>query len=150
MSGSDLLELQQTLYTSANPTRRWLHCVRRDWVLERIRQTAVGDGRALEIGPGSGVYLPFLAEQFESVTATDIEKEFLANVGQLAQSIGGISAVEDDITSSRLPSGHFDLVLCSEVIEHVIDRSARVRHPKFRWRGLVNHLKPHHRWPARP
>lgn len=125
MSGFDLLELQQTLYTSANPTRRWLHCVRRDWVLERIRQTAVGGGRALEIGPGSGVYLPFLAQQFESVTATDIEKEFLANVRQLAQSIGGISVVEDDITSSRLPSGHFDLVLCSEVIEH-IENSDRV------------------------
>ena len=33
-----LLELQQTLYASKNPTRRWLHCIRRDWIFDAIQR----------------------------------------------------------------------------------------------------------------
>lgn len=119
MSEPRLLDLQKTLYASRNPTRRWLHTVRRDWVLERISRIATGTGRALEIGPGSGLYLPDLADRFSSVTGSDIENAFLSNARDLALTIDNISAVEDDITSTALPSGGFDLILCTEVIEHI-------------------------------
>lgn len=118
---SELLALQQTLYSSRNPTRRWLHLSRRDHIVRALRRAADAGRtrRALEIGPGSGVYLPVLAELFDEVVAADVEEDFLAHARQLAQSHRNLVPVADDITDSKLPRGSFDLVLCSEVIEHI-------------------------------
>jgi 2-polyprenyl-3-methyl-5-hydroxy-6-metoxy-1,4-benzoquinol methylase len=128
MSGvtSELLALQQTLYTSANPTRRWLHCSRRDWIFAAIERAAAGAGaagrgRAIEIGPGSGLYLPVLARHYGEVLATDIERSFLDQAESIAREHPNVRTMVDDLTASALPSEHFDLVLCSEVIEHVPD-----------------------------
>jgi 2-polyprenyl-3-methyl-5-hydroxy-6-metoxy-1,4-benzoquinol methylase len=118
---AELLALQETLYTSRNPTRRWLHRTRLERI-ERMLRRAAADGptgRALEVGPGSGVYLPTLAELFEEVVAADVEEEFLENARRLARIHRNLVPVADDITDSRLPAGSFDFVLCSEVIEHI-------------------------------
>ena len=125
-SGAELLGLQQTLYTSRNPTRRWLHCSRRDWVMHTLRRVRAegpqnATTRALEVGPGSGVYLPMLATLFDEVLATDIERCFLDHAEALAATHPNIRATVDDITDSRLPDASFDVVLCSEVIEHLPD-----------------------------
>ena len=123
-SDEELLALQRTLYESGNPTRRWLHTTRRDWILERIANLGKGAGRALEVGPGSGVYLPALAEVAEEVVAADIETAYLAQAETLSQQIGHLHCVQDDITDTRLPPGNFDLILCTEVIEHIEDSQA--------------------------
>jgi 2-polyprenyl-3-methyl-5-hydroxy-6-metoxy-1,4-benzoquinol methylase len=118
---AELLALQETLYTSRNPTRRWLHRTRLARI-ERMLRRATGNGptgRALEVGPGSGVYLPVLAELFEEVVAADVEEEFLDQARRLAEIHRNLTPVADDIVDSRLPPGGFDLVLCSEVIEHI-------------------------------
>ena len=94
---AELLALQETLYTSRNPTRRWLHRTRRERI-ERMLRRAAADGptgRALEVGPGSGVYLPILAELFEEVVAADVEEEFLDNARRLAQVHGNLVPVAD-------------------------------------------------------
>jgi SAM-dependent methyltransferase len=111
---TELFDLQQTLYNSRNPTRRWLHTTRRDRIEALLRRHARG-GRALEVGPGSGVYLPLLSQLFEHVVASDIEREFLEQAPQLPN----VELVEDDIEDTRLEAGSFDLVLMSEVIEHI-------------------------------
>jgi hypothetical protein len=41
IANSKLVALQQTLYNSKNPTRRWLHCLRRDWIIDTIHQCAL-------------------------------------------------------------------------------------------------------------
>lgn len=115
-----LLNLQKTLYTSTNRTRQWLHCTRRDWIIDAIGRHRPPDSRcSLEIGPGSGVYLPTLAQSFDQVVAADVEPEFLAASRVLASSYPNISVVEDDIVTSKLPNATYDLVLCTEVIEHI-------------------------------
>lgn len=121
---SDALDLQQTLYNSANPTRRWLHRTRRDWIISAVRRAETGRGSAIEVGPGSGVYLPTLATQFDKVTVVDIEDAFLENARRLALKHPNIEVLKTDITQSRLPAAGFDLVLCSEVIEHISDSPA--------------------------
>lgn len=120
-----LLELQQTLYVSRNPTRRWLHCARRDWISDAIqRYGARHRGRALEIGPGSGLYLPLLANRFQEVIAADIEDAYLSHASTLRDAYPNLHPVVDDIICSRLAEHSFDLILCTEVVEHIAD-SAR-------------------------
>ncbi|HVN90920.1 MAG TPA: class I SAM-dependent methyltransferase [Candidatus Binataceae bacterium] len=117
---AELLELLETLYNSSNPTRRWLHCTRRDWIIGQIRAHANrASGRAIEVGFGAGVYLPTLAECFSAVAATDLDQAHLDHAQPLLKRYPNLEAVADDITSSHLPAGTFDFVLCSEVIEHI-------------------------------
>lgn len=131
-----LLDLQQTLYRSRNPTRRWLHNVRREWVLDALgRYGCAPEGRALEVGPGCGIYLPELSRYFREVVASDIEATFLDQARQLGQRHANLRPVVDDIRASRLPGGSFDLILCSEVIEHLSDSRAALA-------GMARLLRP--------
>lgn len=126
---SQLVELQQTLYNSKNPTRRWLHCTRRNWIVSRIHQYANQKQQklALEIGPGSGIYLPVLGEQFEKVIASDIEKDYLEHISCLQNKYPHLNLVVDNITNSRLSRASFDLILCTEVIEHIADSVSAIK-----------------------
>jgi len=125
---AELVDLQRTLYTSRNPTRRWLHVTRRARIHELIRQhLPAARGRALEVGPGSGVYLPLLAELFDEVVASDIEPAYLHSAHALTAVHENLSLQIDDITATTLPAGSFDLILCSEVIEHIADSQAALR-----------------------
>lgn len=126
MENSEKIILQQTLYNSRNPTRRWLHTARRDWISEKIR-TCSGPGRkALEIGPGSGLYLPLLADCFSEVVAVDRDPEYLRHLEPLADS-RGVVLVTQDICDNALPARSFDFILCSEVIEHIPDSARAIR-----------------------
>jgi SAM-dependent methyltransferase len=118
-----LVSLQDTLYSSSNPTRRWLHVSRREHIEAALRAAAGRRPleRALEIGPGSGIYLPLLSELAQGVVASDIEPAFLERAREIAVSHPNLEVVLDDIVASGLPDGSFDLVLCSEVIEHIPD-----------------------------
>ncbi len=118
-----LLSLQDTLYTSANPTRRWLHVSRRDQIEAALRRAA-GERRlrrVLEVGPGSGIYLRLLAELAETVVASDIEAAFLERARAIAAEVPNLEVVLDDMVRSQFADETFDLVLCSEVIEHIAD-----------------------------
>jgi SAM-dependent methyltransferase len=119
--GEELFRLQQTLYESKNPTRRWLHCSRRDWILTAINQWGQGSKRALEIGPGSRVYLPTLAATACEAVGVDIEDAYLDRLRPIEQDHSDLRLVHDDILASSFPDDFFDLILCSEVIEHIAD-----------------------------
>ena len=123
---SELVALQETLYTSRNPTRRWLHNTRRDWVTAALRRIAaeISPERALEVGPGAGVYIPLLSELAESVVASDVQAAFLENAEGLRNEYPNLELIADDITATELPEASFDLILCSEVIEHIPDSRA--------------------------
>jgi SAM-dependent methyltransferase len=118
--GEELFRLQETLYESTNPTRRWLHRSRRDWIITAINRFS-GTGRALEIGPGSGVYLPALADAASEVVAVDIEDAYLNRLIPIEQKHPHLQLVHDDILESSFPDDFFDIILCSEVIEHIAD-----------------------------
>lgn len=134
-SPTELVTLQETLYRSANPTRRWLHCTRRDWITQILNRYAYPGGRALEVGPGSGIYLPTLAKLFEQVVAVDIEAAYLQHAARLCHTLPNLTLMDDDICASTLPEASFDLILCTEVIEHIQDSGAALR-------GMQRLLKP--------
>jgi ubiquinone/menaquinone biosynthesis C-methylase UbiE len=134
-SPTELVALQETLYRSGNPTRRWLHCIRRDWIAAALRRHAHAGGRALEVGPGCGVYLPMLAGLFGQVVAVDIETAYLRHASRLCPTLPNLALVRDDVCASALPEEGFDLVLCTEVIEHIQQSGAALR-------GMRRLLKP--------
>ena len=135
-SDTELVALQETLYRSNNPTRRWLHCTRRDWIVDALQRHAPSPpARALEVGPGSCIYLPVLARLFDQVVATDIEAAFLKHAAPLRDSLPNLQLALDNICDSTLPPASFDLILCTEVVEHIADSSAALR-------GMRRLLKP--------
>jgi 2-polyprenyl-3-methyl-5-hydroxy-6-metoxy-1,4-benzoquinol methylase len=119
---SQLITLLETLYNSSNPTRRWLHCTRRDWLMAKIAECAhERPGRALEIGFGAGVYLRALANHYQEVVGTDLNQDQLEYARSRTADLANLHILLDDITDSQLPAHSFDLVLCSEVLEHIRD-----------------------------
>lgn len=125
---NQLVELQETLYTSKNPTRRWLHCIRRDWIINALHsvvfKTDKANRSALEVGPGAGGYLPALKDIASKVVASDIEESYLEYIQSKFADDESISYVVDDITSTKIKPKSFDLILCTEVIEHIPDSQA--------------------------
>jgi ubiquinone/menaquinone biosynthesis C-methylase UbiE len=135
LTAADLVGLQQTLYASRNPTRRWLHAERRAWIEAALARAARAGGDVLEIGPGSGVYVPLLARLFAHVTVSDVEAAYLDAARGATPPGASVAFVTDDITRSRLPEAAFDVVLCTEVLEHVADSPAALS-------GIRRVLKP--------
>jgi 2-polyprenyl-3-methyl-5-hydroxy-6-metoxy-1,4-benzoquinol methylase len=116
------IHLQQTLYRSKNPTRRWLHTIRKQWVVSKIGQVAREKkiDAALEVGPGAGVYIPFLLQAADRVSISDCDTAYLDHVSTQFKS-ARVHAVQDDITRTGMRFDSFDLILFSEVIEHIDD-----------------------------
>jgi 2-polyprenyl-3-methyl-5-hydroxy-6-metoxy-1,4-benzoquinol methylase len=140
-SDNPLFELQQTLYSSSNYTRRRLHRKRLGWVTRAIEKHSanVPGLSALEYGPGSGIYLPVLARNFAAVTAADVEHAYLSAIQPLSVKLQGLRLVEDDIQDSHFADDSFGLILCSEVLEHVPDpeRSLKTLHRILRPGGIA-------------
>lgn len=136
-----LFSLQQALYTSRNYTRRRLHQARLRWVSAAIAAHAAATSalRAMEYGPGSGIYLPVLGRHFAEVLAADVEQAYLCGIQSLASRVPGLRLIVDDVQDSGFQANSFDLLLCSEVLEHVPrpDRALETLHRILRPGGIA-------------
>ncbi len=128
-SNQELVELQDTLYHSKNPTRRWLHCSRKAWLFDKITEYSPQTAQfsALEVGPGSGIYLPHLAQYYQQLMVVDIEPAYLERAQSLQNKFPHLQVQIDDMTGSSLPSSSFDFILCTEVVEHTLKSAEMIQ-----------------------
>lgn len=68
-------------------------------------------GRVLEIGARDGYITRLLADRYEEVVALDLTKPTIE--------APRVHCVAGDVRSLDFPADHFDVVLCSEVLEHI-------------------------------
>ena len=109
------IAFQANLYESSNPTRRWLHNARRDWVIRALDRVSVANPHYFEIGIGCGIYTQLMASR-GSVFAIDINSAFVESANQMPNVVAQVA----DITTDVFKPMH-DVALCSEVLEHVPD-----------------------------
>lgn len=114
MASQGDVAFQARLYSDPNPTRRGLHIARRDWVLGLAAAHSGAGDRVLEVGVGCGVFTTALSRAGRRISAVDINRAFLSNVGALAN----VETHCLDATRA-LGLGAHDLAICSEVLEHV-------------------------------
>lgn len=123
------INFQANLYESNNPTRRWLHNVRRNWVMRALDQVSPSQAHFYEIGIGCGIYTNLMAQRGK-VFAVDINPAFV----DAANSIQNVAAQVADITQDSFAPAH-DVALCSEVLEHVPDSASALK-------NIFTSLKP--------
>jgi len=76
-----------------------------------MRLIPSGGNTALDIGARDGHFSKLLTEQYESVTALDLEKPAIY--------YKNIQCVQGDVTNLEFRDDSYDLVLCAEVLEHI-------------------------------
>ncbi|MGH7814695.1 MAG: class I SAM-dependent methyltransferase [Candidatus Binataceae bacterium] len=135
------MEHRVPVYEYKNPTRTWLHSSRRDWIVAKARQYAPAErtGRALDVGFGSGVYFPVLTELFGEVVGLDSQEFMVDHAESLTKQYSNLRIVADDITNCKLASGSFDLIVCSEVVEHIADSQKAIQemHRMLKPKGIL-------------
>ena len=84
----------------------------------------------LEVGCGSGVFLSELKNKYPGVEVWGIEIE--SKAAAIAKKLGKILVGPAEKKLTQCPKKHFDLVVCNDVLEHMVDPYS-----------FLNQLKPH-------
>ncbi len=107
----------------------------RRWMTDELRDLS-NNVPVLEVGCGDASFTADLANHFSRVTAIDISA---GQIAENAKKFPGITFKQHDV-SERFPfaDGTFEVVWCSEVLEHLFD-------PSFALREMHRILKPNGR-----
>ncbi len=118
---------QDTLYTSRSPVRRYLHNRRRSLIQTMIKLHGRDAVSALDIGSGIGTYTSDLLQTSQKVTCADNDSALLEYIAGKFGSNPKLKLINADGTNLPFPENSFDLILCTEMLEHTPSPSALLR-----------------------
>ena len=108
-------------YSHHNPLINWLFWQRLHKVMNYI-ETGVPYEHVLDFGCGSGVMLPFLCGISTRVTAMDIDLLPFERISRLRTFPANLQVHDArEVTLKDLPHATFDLIVATDVLEHVED-----------------------------
>jgi len=108
-------------YSHKNPLINWLFWQRLRKAIDYIEAGAPYKN-VLDFGCGSGVMLPFLCRVGARVTAIDIDLLPFERVGHQRAFPANLQIHDArEVTLSDLPKASFDLIVATDVLEHVQD-----------------------------
>src|SRR6266480_6531621 len=111
------------LYDPSNPVCRYYHLSRKERVEGVCREVLTGTGAltngrvVADVGCGTGSYFPVLSRFADRVTGVEIARP-KARAVQERYGRARVRIVVGSATEIPLSDARYDLVLCSEVIEH--------------------------------
>jgi ubiquinone/menaquinone biosynthesis C-methylase UbiE len=76
--------------------------------------------KVLEIGCGNGELIRMLAEEGHECVALDLSKNRLAKIMNMAKKLD-VAQIQGDATNIPLQKLSIDVIMCSEVLEHIKD-----------------------------
>ncbi|HET9251420.1 MAG TPA: class I SAM-dependent methyltransferase [Candidatus Eisenbacteria bacterium] len=91
---------------------------RADALLALIRSLKLGNPRILDLGCGTGWFAERLSS-LGTVTATDLSKKAMEEARRRRPDI---RFLDGDLFTLEIPDAPFDLVVCQQVIAHVVDQ----------------------------
>jgi len=122
-------------YSHQNPLVNWLFWQRLRKVMDYIQRNEPY-GHILDFGCGSGVMLPYLCQISERVTALDIDLLPFERISALRPFPDNLEVHDaNEVTLKGLPPVSFDLIIATDVLEHVDDLSGTLT-------DIKNLLKP--------
>ena len=101
--------------TEKNTPMYFQEMIRYETVLKHLSKSAT---TVVDLGCGDGYLSYMMAQTGHVVTSVDLSTNRLKKFEEVAQTYH-IQQVQADIKNTGLPSGYFDAVVCSEVIEHI-------------------------------
>jgi len=108
-------------YSHQNPLINWLFWQRLHKAMDYIEKSAPYEN-ALDFGCGSGVMLPFLCGLSSRVTAMDIDLLPFERVSHQRTFPTNLTVHDArEVTLNELPEACFDLIVATDVLEHVED-----------------------------
>lgn len=99
------------------------------WIENTVQKYTENAGKyelALSLGCGEGEGDPVIAQVSRQVIACDINADDIAHAALSNSHFQNIQYLVDDATDLHFPDEHFDLVVCSEVIEHIGEPAERI------------------------
>lgn len=96
---------------------------RRTALIETLLKRITPKGLAIEVGCGTGAITPVLLNRGLEVTVGDISLKLAQETAQRFQ----VTGIECDATQIPLPDQSFNLIVSSEVVEHVPDPTKALR-----------------------
>ncbi len=124
---SKTVAVQDTLYESKNPVRFYLHNRRKSVIMELIGRYGPHSGRGLDIGSGVGTYTWRMLQKCGRVTCVDNDSDLLNFMRDKFGANERLDLLHSDAISLPFKDDTFDLVLCSEVLEHVSSPKSMLR-----------------------
>jgi 2-polyprenyl-3-methyl-5-hydroxy-6-metoxy-1,4-benzoquinol methylase len=110
-------------YSHQNPLINWLFWQRLHKVMNYVEADAPYE-HVLDFGCGSGVMLPFLCEISKRVTAMDIDLLPFERISRQKPFPANLTVHDArEVTLGGLPQASFDLIIATDVLEHVEDIS---------------------------